>query len=103
MTEIIEPVFIKYSDITVTDLFGEADETPTPGEGDFEGVIEFPTTTPGISQIPPTSTPVPVNNTNTNYAPVTVGCDAWSADIVKNRAIISNTYCTVNLTPTLSP
>ena len=103
MAEVIEPIFIKYSDITVTDLFGNDDGTPTPGGDDFNGEINFPTTTPGVTQIPPTPTPNPVNNQNTNYAPVESSCDAWSADIVKNRAIISNTYCTIDLTPSPTP
>jgi len=104
VAETIEPIFIKYSDVNLSDYFGNDDD----GEGDssddeFSGTIEFPTPTPELSQSSPTPTPNSTYNGNTNYAPVKAGCENWSAGIVNNRAIISNTYCTVDSTPTPTP
>jgi len=101
IAESVEPIFIKYSDVNLSDYFGNGED----GDGDssddeFSGTIEFPTSTPGPSQSSPSPTPNAANNGNTNYAPVKAGCENWSASIVNNRAIISNTYCTVDSTPT---
>ena len=101
IAETVEPIFIKYSDVDLSDFFGN-DEN---GDGDrtddeFSGTIDFPTPTPKFSYSTPTPTPYSIYNGNTNYTPVNAGCENWSADIVRNRAIISNTYCTIILTPT---
>lgn len=105
MADTIEPIYIKYSDINLTDYFGNDNTDVVPTGEEFNGIVNFPTSTPGITMTVSTPTPTPYSpyNINTNYTPVEAGCDAWSADIVKNRAIISNTYCTVNLTPTPAP
>ena len=102
MAGTVEPVFIKYSDINLSDYFsddedGDEDED---GEDEFDGVIYFPTSTPVPVRSTATPTPYSVYNINTNYAPVVADCDTWSADIVNSRAIISNTFCTVDVTPT---
>lgn len=102
LTSAVEPIFIKYSDINLSEYFGDTGEDEDDGDGSFDGVIAFPTPTSAASQITPTPTPATNNtNTNTNYEPVKVGCEAWSGDIVKDRAIISNTYCTT--LPTAAP
>lgn len=104
LADTVEPIFIKYSDVNLTDYFDDGSGGEEGSEdGEFNGTITFPTSTPSITQITPTPTPYPPSSQNTNYSPVESGCDAWSADIVRNRAIISNTYCTVNLTPTPVP
>ena len=101
INEYIEPIFIKYSDISLSDYFNEDDDGGNEEDDTFDGVIYFPTSTPGITRIPtPTPTTYSIYNINTNYAPVEADCETWSGDIVKNRAIISNTYCTVGATPT---
>jgi hypothetical protein len=101
IAETVEPIFIKYSDVNLSDYFGNSgDEDGDSSNDEFSGTIEFPTPTPRLSQSTPTPTPYTANNENTNYAPVKAGCENWSASIVNNRAIISNTYCTVDLTPT---
>jgi hypothetical protein len=93
----VEPI------VNLTDYFGDDNTNVTPTGEEFNGEVIFPTSTPGISPTAPTPTPYSIYNPNTNYAPVEAGCDAWSADIVRNRAIISNTYCTVISTPTPTP
>ncbi|KKR11650.1 MAG: hypothetical protein UT39_C0004G0009 [Candidatus Woesebacteria bacterium GW2011_GWA1_39_21] len=104
VADIVEPILIKYSDINVSDLFGNGDDDEDGGDDEFSGVVDFPTSTPTVASIvTPTPTPYSVYNTNTNYAPVKADCDTWSSSIVKNRAIISNTFCTVNTTPTPVP
>lgn len=108
LADTVEPIFIKYSDVNLTDYFGDEDGGDEDnGDEEFDGVVDFPTSTPRITRATPTPTPYPTGssntNTNTNYAPVKAGCEAWSGSIVRNRAIISNTYCTVNSTPTPTP
>jgi len=70
------------------------------GEGDnLSDIIYFPTPTYTLSP-----TPIPTGTSQggpeTNYPLVNAGCEAWSSAIVRSRAIISNTYCTVLPTPT---
>jgi hypothetical protein len=104
IAETVEPIFIKYSDVNLSDYFGNDEDGDGDGSDDeFSGTIEFPTLTPGPSQSSPTPTPNATYNGNTNYSPVKAGCENWSASIVNNRAIISNTYCTVDSTPTPTP
>ena len=102
MAETVEPIFVKYSDVDLSDYFGDEGDTGDDSEEEFSGEIPFPTPTTNLL---PTPTPT-VNstyNTNTNYEPIKADCETWSEDIVRNRAIISNTYCTVNSTPTPTP
>jgi len=101
MTEIVEPIFIKYSDINLDDYFGN-DDNPIEYEEEFSGNINFPTPTI-ITYLSPTPTPYMSSGGNTNYAPIQADCESWSKDIVNNKAIISNTFCTVNSTPTPTP
>lgn len=100
MSETVEPIFIEYSDISLTDYFDGGESTDTGGDDDgvFDGTINFPTSTPSFSQATPT--PYSIYNVDSNYAPVEASCDTWGGSIVRNRAIISNTYCTVQATPT---
>jgi hypothetical protein len=103
VAETVEPIFIKYSDVNLSDYFGNGeDEDGDNSDDEFSGTIEFPTPTSGLSQSTPTPSPSAASNGNTNYAPVKAGCENWSASIVNNKAIISNTYCTVDSTPTPS-
>ena len=100
----VESIFIKYSEINLSDYFGDTgSDTGGDQSGDFDGVITFPTPTLSAPLITPTPTTSPGSGTNTNYEPVKVGCEAWSGDIVKDRAIISNTYCTTLPTSTPTP
>jgi hypothetical protein len=100
----IEPIFIKYSDVDLSDYFGSDDDTENgDDEDEFDGEIHFPTPTSTGSRITPSPTPYSIYNINTNYAPVKADCETWSGSIVRNRAIISNTFCTVNTTPTPTP
>lgn len=99
MMNTIEPVLIKYSDISLTDYFGD-DENPPDEDEEFDGTINFPTSTPVAIIVTPTPTIFSIYNINTNYAPVKADCETWGGSIVNNRAIISNTFCTVNATPT---
>lgn len=101
MANTIEPVLIKYSDISLTDYFGD-DESPQDEDGEFDGTINFPTSTPGLVSVTPTPTTFSIYNINTNYAPVKADCETWGGSIVRSRAIISNTFCTVDATPTPS-
>ncbi len=104
MVSTVEPVFIKYSDVSLSDYFGEEEDSGGEDEdGGFDGVISFPTSTPIAARSTATPTPYSIYNINTNYAPVKADCDTWSESIVRNRAIISNTYCTVDTTPTPVP
>jgi hypothetical protein len=100
MSETVEPIFIEYSDVSLTDYFDGDTDPEDSGDADdvFDGVINFPTSTPFFSQATPT--PYSIYNIDSNYAPVEANCDTWGGSIVRNRAIISNTYCTVQATPT---
>ncbi len=104
MANTVEEVYVKYSDLNLSDFFSEASEDDDNDENDdddeFGGVIYFPTSTPVPGRVTATPTPNSAYNDNTNYAPVVADCDTWSADIVNNRAIISNTFCTVDAAPT---
>lgn len=102
LTSTVEPIFIKYSDINLSEYFGDTGDDEDDGDGNFDGVIAFPTPTLSVTQITPTPMPG-TTTTNTNYEPVKVGCEAWSGDIVRDRAIISNTYCTILPTATPTP
>lgn len=101
MSETVEPIFIEYSDVSITDYFDGGDDS---GDGDnnddgvFDGTIDFPTPTVFFFQATPT--PYSIYNVDSNYAPVEANCDTWGGSIVRSRAIISNTYCTVQATPT---
>lgn len=68
-------------------------------QGDLSNIVYFPTPTQaGVS-----ATPTPhqtSGGSQTNFPPVKADCDTWSKSIVNSRAIISNTYCTVQPTPT---
>lgn len=101
MANTIELVLIKYSDISLTDYFGD-DESPQDEDGEFDGIINFPTSTPSLIGVTPTPTTFSIYNINTNYAPVKADCETWGGSIVGSRAIISNTFCTVDATPTPS-
>lgn len=102
MSETIEPIIVKYSDVDISDYFDDTSDD-TEEDDEFDGVVNFPTSTPGITRTPPTPTPYTVYNIDSSFAPVTADCDSWSADIVGSRAIISNTFCTVGSTPTPIP
>ena len=69
------------------------------GDGEGGGSIDGGSTStpiPTTSQSGFTPTPTPYNSGgSTNYPPVSADCEGWSKDIVKGRAIISNTYCVV--------
>ena len=103
LAEVIEPILIKYSDIDLADYFDGSDDPDNDEDEEFDGHVDFPTSTPGVTRSTPTPTPYSVYNINTNYAPVKAGCENWSGDIVGSRAIISNTFCTVDSTPTPTP
>jgi hypothetical protein len=81
---------------SLSDLFPTVTGTGS-GDGDLGSIDYFPTPTTRPTVFP---TPTPGGSENqTNYPPVQAGCDTWSSLIVRNRAIISNTYCTVQPTP----
>ncbi len=103
LADVIEPIYIKYSDIDLADYFDGSDDSEEDEDEEFDGYVNFPTSTPRITRSTPTPTPYSVYNINTNYAPVKAGCENWSGDIVGSRAIISNTFCTVDSTPTPTP
>jgi hypothetical protein len=97
----MKETFQEYDDVvgggSISDYFPLSDDSEE-GPGDLEDVKYFPTNTPAPTIFP---TPTPGGSGGqTNYPPVEAGCDIWSSMIVKNRAIISNTYCTVQPTPT---
>ncbi len=101
MLDTVEPIFIEYSDISLTDYFetdGDGDNTEVDDDEVFDGIINFPTSTPALPYASPT--PYSIYNIDSNYAPVEASCETWGESIVRNRAIISNTYCTVQATPT---
>jgi hypothetical protein len=97
----MEEVFNGYDEVvgggSISDYFSPGDESGG-GEGDLGNIEYFPTSTPKPSVFP-TPTTVP-GGSQSNYPPVQAGCDTWSSLIVRNRAIISNTYCVVQPTPT---
>ena len=97
----VQEVYDEYDqtvgDGSISEFFpdGDGDE---PGDGDLENIEYFPTPI-----IHPTVFPTPTpggGGSQTNYPPVRADCDTWSSLIVRNRAIISNTFCTVQPTPT---
>lgn len=87
-----------YDDTIISDLFGSTTPTPTTPTSSIFG--STPTPTVPVYIISPTPTPIyQTGNQGDNYPPVDSGCDAWSKDIY-NKAIISNTLCTAQPTPT---
>jgi hypothetical protein len=97
----MKEVYNEYDQVIGNGSLGDFFPTVTstgPGDGDLGSIEYFPSPTVMITAFP---TPTPGGGGNqTNYPPVNAGCDTWSSLIVKNRAIISNTYCTVQPTPT---
>lgn len=106
VSEVVDDIIVRYADGGLTDLFngdgGEDGENSDEEETDFDDIVYFPTSspTPAVRRTTPTPTPHSVYNLNTNYAPVKADCETWGGNIVNNHAIISNTYCTVDITPT---
>ena len=97
MQEVYDEYDQAVGDGSISDLFTD-DDQEEPGNEDLGNIEYFPT--PTIRSIVfPTPTPGAGGN-QTNYPPVKADCDTWSSLIVRNRAIISNTYCTVQPTPT---
>jgi hypothetical protein len=104
IAEVVEELSDRYSGDDLGDFFDDDEEGGDEDE-EFDGTIVFPTLTPTISIASPTPTPTssPSGGDQTNYPPVEAGCDTWSGDIVGGRAVITNTYCTVESTPTPAP
>ena len=74
--------------------FGNLDEYFNDDEGD-DDIMNSPTPTVTYQFLAsPTPTNIFDDGSDSNYPPLEVGCEAWSQDIV-NRAVISNTLCTV--------
>jgi hypothetical protein len=97
----MKETFAQYDDVvgggSVSDFFPPGDGSEEE-DGELGNIEYFPTNTPAPTLFP---TPTPGGDGGqTNYPPVKAGCEIWSSMIVKNRAIISNTYCTVLPTPT---
>src|SRR4030042_4574519 len=97
----IEEVYDEYDQVVGDGSISEyfpVDDGDGFEDGDLGNIEYFPTPT-----IQPTVFPTPTpgaGGIQTNYPPVKADCDTWSSLIVRNRAIISNTYCTVQPTPT---
>jgi hypothetical protein len=92
----------KYNTPPISDYFSPDDGgNGSGGDGDLSDVDFFPSPTPYETPIPTPTTAVGGGN-ESNYPPVKADCDTWSSSIVRNRAIISNTYCVV-ANPTVTP
>jgi hypothetical protein len=97
MKEVYDEYDQVVGDGSISDYF-PTDNGEGPGDGDLGNIEYFPTPTTQPTVFP---TPTPgAGGNQTNYPPVKADCDTWSSLIVRNRAIISNTYCTVQPTPT---
>lgn len=83
----------------ISDYFNNGTDPDSNGNGSSNSNIT-PTGIPsGVSPTPP-PIPTSIYNPQDNYPTLAAGCDAWSGQIVGGKAIISNTLCTYNPTPT---
>jgi hypothetical protein len=80
-------------EVDLSDFYDEEDDENGQGSGTLT-----PTQTP-VGGGNPTPTPQEENGQQTNYPPVDTGCSAWTEEIV-DKAVITNTLCTKEPTPT---
>lgn len=101
--QVLEEVFDGFDedldDISLGDYFNDDDEN---GSGNGNSGSPTPTTTSAPSD--PNATPTPTSapggdngggDPEENYPPVEAGCEYWNQQVVGDRAVISNTLCTI--------
>lgn len=84
---------------SISEFFDPDETEDESGNEDLSEINYFPTPS-SVPTVNPTPTTQPAAGGQTNYPPIKADCETWSSSIVRNRAIISNTYCTVLPTPT---